>query len=89
MSSPHGKTPAPPLPATSRSLFNRFSCLQAGEAVVRAVVDPDIVPGGYYDKATLKLPSAPAQDKDLQAALWEVTQNVLVSGGDLQRAVEV
>lgn len=56
---------------------------------MRAVVDPDIVPGGYYDKATLKLPSAPAQDKDLQAALWEVTQNVLVSGGDLQRAVEV
>lgn len=56
---------------------------------MRAVVDPDIVPGGYYDKATLKLPSVPAQDKDLQAALWEVTQNVLVSSGDLQLAVEV
>lgn len=57
--------------------------------MVRAVTDPDIVPGGYYDKMTLKLPSVPAQDRDLQAALWEVTQNVLVSGGDLQRAVEL
>lgn len=62
---------------------------QAGEVVADAVANPTIVPGGYYDKATLKPPSAAAQDESLQAALWEVTQNVLVSGGDLQRAVAI
>lgn len=57
--------------------------------MVRGAIYPDIVPGGYYDKNTLTPPSTAAQDEALQAALWEVTQNVLMSGGDLQRAVAI
>lgn len=56
-----------------------FFLKQAGEAVVHAATDPDIVPGGYYDKKTPKPASAAAQDESLQKALWEVTQNVLFS----------
>lgn len=57
--------------------------------IASAVIDRDIVPGAYYDKRTVKPPSLPAQDPALQKALWEVTMNVLISGGDLQRAVNM
>lgn len=62
---------------------------QAGDAIAHAVLDEDVVPGAYYDRMTVKPASAAAQDPGLQAALWEVTQNVLMSGGDLQRAVDM
>lgn len=49
--------------------------------MARAATDPHVVPGGYYDRSKLRSPSAAAKDKTLQEALWEVTQNVLVSEG--------
>lgn len=49
--------------------------------MARAATDPCIVPGGYYDRSKLRSPSAAAEDKNLQEALWEVTQNVLESTG--------
>lgn len=60
---------------------------QAGEVVSNAAVDPYVAPGAYYDKEIRKPASAAARDKELQAALWEVSTNILVSGGDMQRAV--
>ncbi|CAM9331257.1 unnamed protein product [Pylaiella littoralis] len=62
---------------------------KAGEVVARAAIDPYAAPGAYYDKAIRKTPSAAARDKELQAALWEVTSNILVSGGDLQRTIHI
>ncbi|CAM9473731.1 unnamed protein product, partial [Hapterophycus canaliculatus] len=60
---------------------------KAGEVVSNAAVDPYVAPGAYYDKEIRKPASAAARDKELQAALWEVSTNILVSGGDLQRPV--
>lgn len=63
--------------------------MQAGEVVANAAVDPYTAPGAYYDKAVRKTPSSAARDEELQAALWEVSSNVLVSGGDLQRSLAI
>lgn len=57
--------------------------------VSNAAIDPYVAPGAYYDKEIRKPASAAGQDEELQAALWEVSSNVLVSGGDLQRAVDI
>lgn len=62
---------------------------KAGEILANAVLNPEIVPGSYYDQTTPKPASAAARDSALQAALWEVSKNVLVSDGDLQCAVEI
>lgn len=62
---------------------------QAGEVVSNAAVDPYVAAGAYYDKDVRTPASAAGQDMELQAALWEVTMNILVSGGDLQRAVDL
>lgn len=56
---------------------------QAGDAVAHAVTDPDIVPGGYYNLKVLTPPSPVAQDAGLQTALWDATQDIIDSGGDL------
>lgn len=62
---------------------------QAGEVVSNAAVDPYVAAGAYYDKDVRTPASAAGQDMELQAALWAVTMNILVSGGDLQRAVDL
>lgn len=63
--------------------------MQAGELVANAAIDPYTAPGAYYDKDVRKMPSAAGRDEELQAALWEVSFNVLVSGGDLQRTIDI
>lgn len=50
---------------------------QAGDAVANAVIDSDILPGGYYDRRILRAPSHLARDRELQAALWEETEDFL------------
>ncbi|CBJ48398.1 putative oxidoreductase [Ectocarpus siliculosus] len=62
---------------------------KAGEVVSNAAVDPYVAAGAYYDKDVRTPASAAGQDMELQAALWAVTMNILVSGGDLQRAVDL
>lgn len=57
--------------------------------VSNAAVDPYVAPGAYYDKEIRKPASAAGRDEELQAALWEVSLNVLVNGGDLQRRVDI
>ena len=49
--------------------------------MARAATNSDVFPGAYYDGTKLKSPSVAARDETLQEALWEVTQNVLMSRG--------
>lgn len=56
---------------------------QAGDAVAKAVIDPEVIPGAYYDRKSVRPSSPVTRNVSLQQELWEVTRGVLVSDGYL------